>query len=276
MPALRELDATASALAFFGAELRHYRLKAGLTLEQLAEKVNYSVSMLGSVELARRAPSKDLAERCDEVLNTGGALMRLWPLARKAAFPTWFRQWIDIEQTALSLKTWQPLIVPGLLQTADYARAIISQRPDLTAEDVEERVTARLARQEIFDQKKPPMFWVVLDEGVLYRQVGEPEVMRDQLQALIKFGKQTKSTIQIVPSDAQALLGLTGAFIIATLPGDPTCVYLDTAATGYITDQEKDVETIATRYEMIRSLALSAPASLELIEKVMEERWTLT
>lgn len=274
MPALRELDATASALAFFGAELRHYRLKAGLTLEQLAEKVNYSVSMLGSVELARRAPSKDLAERCDEVLNTGGALMRLWPLARKAAFPTWFRQWIDIEQTALTLKTWEPLIVPGLLQTADYARTIISQRPELTQEEVEERVTARLARQEILDRTRPPMFWAVLDEAVLRRPVGDAKIMRKQLQELINFAERPKITLQIVPTDSQPLLGMTGAFFIATLPGDPTCVYLDTAATGYITDQEKDVETIVMRYEIIRSLALPAAASLELVAKVMEEQWT--
>lgn len=195
-------------------------------------------------------------------------------LARKAAFPTWFRQWLDSEQTALTLKTWEPLIVPGLLQTADYARAIISPRPDLSAEDVEEQITARLARQEIFDKDRPPLFWVMLDEAVPHRPAGDAKVMREQLQALIDAAARPRITLQIMPADSQSLLGMGGAFVIATLPDDPTCVHLETAADSFVTDAEKDVDVISTYYEMIRSLALPATASIESVEKVVSGRWT--
>jgi transcriptional regulator with XRE-family HTH domain len=274
MPAPSELDPAESPLAFFGSELRHYRTKAGLTLEQLGEKINYSISQIGAIETGKRPPRREFAKLCDEALTTDGALTRLWRLARKSPFPGWFHRWMDIEESAHLLRSWEPLLIPGLLQTADYARAIISQRPDRTPEQVEETVAARLARQEILERAKPPLLCVVLDEGVLNRPVGDKKVMREQLLALIDAARSPRISIQVVPVNSQPLLGLTGAFVIASVPGETDVVYVEGVGKGYVTDQQDDVATLVGWYEAIRSLALPAPASLDFIYNVVEDKWT--
>jgi hypothetical protein len=181
---------------------------------------------------------------------------------------------MDIEEIAHTLKNWEPLLVPGLLQTEDYARAIISQRPDLTAEQIDEMVAARIARQEILTRDKPPLLWVVLDDGVLHRPIGDKEVMRGQLLELIEAAKSPRVTIQIVPAEAQSYLGLTGAFVIACVSGETDYVYVEGVSEGYVTERDGDVEMISGWYETIRSLALSGPTSLDLIAKVVEDKWT--
>jgi len=145
--ALRDPEAGASPLALFGAELRHYRTAAGLSQEQLGDRIGYSAALVGAVETARRMPTEDFTARCDvvEELGTGGALLRL-------------REWPSIEREALSLRTWELVLVPGLLQTPDYARAILrgalSDAPD---EDIEQQVDARMGRQQILARQDPPM-----------------------------------------------------------------------------------------------------------------------
>lgn len=125
-PQSRDLDPAASVLAFFGAELRRLRADADLSQEQLAEQINYSPALVGVVETARRMPSRDFASRCDAALQTDGALARLWPLVTRDVLPTWFRPWVqDVESEATTLRSWEPLIIPGLLQTPDYARALL-------------------------------------------------------------------------------------------------------------------------------------------------------
>ena len=129
--ALRDPEAGASPLALFGAELRHYRTAAGLSQEQLGDRIGYSAALVGAVETARRMPTEDFTARCDvvEELGTGGALLRLRAHLRdqlhRQVWPPWFREWPSIEREALSLRTWELAGVPGLLQTADYARAIL-------------------------------------------------------------------------------------------------------------------------------------------------------
>lgn len=268
MPPARELDPASSPLAFFGAELREHRTRAGLSQDQLAERLSYSLSLVCAVELAKRTPSRDFAERADDVLETGGELSRLWPLVRQSAYPAWFRPWLDIEQTARTLQTWQPLLVPGLLQTEEYAREIFRREPAATAEQAEEAVTARMTRQAVLHRPDPPMYWVVLDEWVVRRPVGSAATTRAQVHALQESAELPNVTIQIVPMDAQAVPGLTGAFVIAKVAGEPDLVYLESAGEGYVTDRPQDVESIARRYDVIRSLALPVQSSLDLLAKM--------
>ncbi|MEU7002439.1 helix-turn-helix transcriptional regulator [Nonomuraea sp. NPDC046570] len=274
MPAARELDPSSSPLAFFGSELREHRTRAGMSQEQLAERLSYSLSLVCAIELARRTPTRDFAERADQVLQTDGVLLRLWPLVRQAAYPAWFRPWLDIEQTARTLQTWQPLLVPGLLQTEDYAREIFRREPGATAEQAEEAVSARMTRQAVLTRPDPPMYWVVLDEWVLHRPVGAPSTMRGQVEALLAASELPNVAIQVVPMDAQAVPGLCGAFVIAKVPTEPDLVYLESACEGYVTDRPADVESIARRYDVMRSLALPVHASLNLLSKVEETIWS--
>ncbi|MDH2430681.1 helix-turn-helix transcriptional regulator [Sphaerisporangium sp. TRM90804] len=272
MPAPRELDPTASALALFGYELRRHRTAAGLTLEQLAQKICFSQALVGMVENARRSPSLDFAERCDRVLDLDGALMRLWPFVNRASTPTWFRPWLEVEGEASMLHTWEPLVVPGLLQTEEYARAILRGEPRITPEGVEEQVAARMERQRIFERAEPPMLWAVVDEGVLQRPIGTDETMAGQLKHLLEAGTLPYVTIQVVPLSARSTTGLEGGFVIAQARGLPDTVYLECAGHSQVSDRGQEVHGVMTRYEVIRAEALPRRASLDLIRETME-RW---
>jgi transcriptional regulator with XRE-family HTH domain len=116
----------AEPLALFSEELRRARSAAGLTQDQLAERVGYSPSLVAHVETGSRAPSLDFARRGDEALGTGGLLARLQPFVRSEAYPAWFRDWVEIEREAVSLRWFEPLLIPGLLQTEEYARAVLA------------------------------------------------------------------------------------------------------------------------------------------------------
>ncbi|WP_433224651.1 helix-turn-helix domain-containing protein [Microtetraspora malaysiensis] len=273
MPAPVELDPSASPLAFFGAELRKYRKGAGWSQEQLAERIRFSPSLVGFIERAQRPPSRDFVERCDETLRLNGELLRLWPLISREATPQWFREWLDIEQEAHTLRTWQPLLVPGLLQTEDYARAVLQGEPGVTPEQVEKAVEARLERQTIFSRSNPPMFWVTLDEGVFLRPIGGRDVMRRQLERLAQAAENPRIAIQVVPLALGATTGLLGGFVIAQLSGTPDTVYLESAGNGQVTDRTEDVKAIHVRYDAIRAEAHPRHVSIELIRKAIQG-WT--
>ncbi|GAA0943209.1 helix-turn-helix transcriptional regulator [Nonomuraea longicatena] len=276
MPPARDLDGGASPLAYFGAELRRLRVQAGLSQDQVGEAVFCSGSLIGLIENAKRSPLPDLAQRCDELLKTDGVFTRLLPLLRVSSHPSWFRSWIDVEREARTLCTWEPLIIPGLLQTEEYARAILSRQPGISPDRIEEQVAARLDRQTILVRDDPLLLWAVLDEGVLHRPIGEPHVMRDQLDALITASTRTHITVQVVPLDAGLSCGLVGAFAIASLQGGPDMVYLESEREGRVTDLPDDVAAVTNRYRAICADALPARASIDLIERVIKEKWTQT
>jgi transcriptional regulator with XRE-family HTH domain len=148
-----------SPLAFFGAELRRARLAAGMTQDRLGDELGYSGDQVGKVETCDRSPTDDFATRCDARFpQLDGLFMRLLEFARRwdAPYPQWFKDWLDAERVAMSLHSWEPLIIYGLLQTADYARAIFSADPEITEDELDERVAARVARQSILERPKPP------------------------------------------------------------------------------------------------------------------------
>jgi len=127
MPLVRELDPGSSPLAFFGAELRRARSAAGLSQEQLGQRVGYSAAQVGKVETGERAPSQDFAKRCDQALpDANGLFVRICALTQRwdGGYPSWFAEWVEAERRAVSLCCWEPLLVPGLVQTADYAHAL--------------------------------------------------------------------------------------------------------------------------------------------------------
>jgi transcriptional regulator with XRE-family HTH domain len=161
----------------FGAELRFYRARAGLSQKDLAALVHVSNDVISKIETGERPPAEDFPPRLDAVpeLDTRGALTRLWDHLKKGQKQRlygWFQEWADIEAQATVLRWYEPLVVPGLLQTEEYARAILSARPDGNLDDLDEQVAARLARQAILDRAASPQLWCILDEGVLHRAIG--------------------------------------------------------------------------------------------------------
>ena len=273
-----DADRAGTPAGVFGAELRYYRTRVGLSQKDLASRANVSHDVISKIETGERPPAEDFPPRLDAVpeLDTRGALTRLWDHLKKGQKQRlygWFQEWADIEAQATVLRWYEPLVVPGLLQTEDYARAILSARPDGNLDDLDEQVAARLARQAILDRTGAPQLWCVLDEGVLHRAIGGSKVMRSQLYRLAEVAEHPKTTIQVIRVGG-AHAGLLGGFILADLDGRPPMAYLETAAKGQITDSPAVTAHVALSFDRLRAEAESWAASRDLIRKVAEERWT--
>jgi len=266
-----------SPIKVFGAMLAHYRVKAGMSPEQLATRVYLSASLIRKVEAGTRTPTEELAKACDDALGCDGALMELFdwlsPAFRERSYPVWFGRWPDIEAAARTLRTFEPLVIPGLLQTEAYARAILSTRVGDTEDEVEELVSGRMKRQAILHRDKPPTLWAILDEGALRRCVGSREVMREQLAHLQEMARRPSIVVQVIPLFTGAHQGLNGgAFVIADLPGKPLIAYQDTASSGQIIEDADDIEALGLLWDSLNSEALPRTASLALMREV-ESTW---
>jgi transcriptional regulator with XRE-family HTH domain len=279
VPLVRELDPSAGPLQFFGAELRRARAAAGLSQDQLGQRLGYSGAQVGKVEMGERAPSQDFAQGCDQAFaESGGLFGRLHELARRwdGGYPSWFAEWIDSERRATSLCSWEPLIMPGLLQTADYSRAILAADPETAEDQLDELVSARLERQTIFDRADPPTLCAVLDEAVLHRLIGTRKVMYDQLLHLADTSCRSNITVQIVPAEVGAHCGLLGGFAIASFGNAAGTVYMESPDQGQTTEAPSVVRRLSRTFDTLRADALPRGASRDLIGKVAEERWATT
>lgn len=263
MPAERTLDPSSSPAALWGSELRHYRQAAGLSQPELAQRIFCSRQLVGAMETGERPPDADRARLCDEALDTGGVLHRLLEKLRLDAFPAWFREWPKIEAQARTLRDYEAMVVPGLLQTVDYARGLLTH---------DSAVRARMERQAILtrDKPEPPTLRYIMDEGVLHREVAGSTVMRAQLEHLISM-TSSLITIQVVPVGVHA--GLSGNFSIATLNSGESVGYVDTAARGFVLNKPEDVSVLMETFESLRSDALPKRQSLEVIKRAAEQ-WT--
>jgi transcriptional regulator with XRE-family HTH domain len=252
--------------AIWGRELRHYRQAAGLTQAQLAQKIHFCESLISGVETGQLPASPEFAKSCDTTLGTGGALHRLLDWRRGQVFPSWFDRWHDKEQVATVLRAYEPILVPGLLQTPEYASEV------LYGDDA--AVQARMARQEIFTRADPPppLLRCVIDEAVLHRLIGTPKIMREQLEHLASI-ITSRVSVQVVPLGGMRA-GLQAGFIIATLEGGSEIAYLDTAVRGLVTTDQDDVAAAVATFEAIRIEALPLRMSIDLINRTAEERWT--
>jgi transcriptional regulator with XRE-family HTH domain len=263
-------------LAAFAQELRAQREAAGLTQEQLAKLMGYSPSVVAKLETCRTMPSPQHAEQADVALGTPGTFTRLRSVIMAAAFEPWFVVYLDIEARATVLRSWQPLVVDGLLQTEAYARAMLrAGRPGDSDAAIEQLVSTRMARQQIWERQEPPppMLSVILGEGVLRQTVGDGVVMAGQLGHLIEAAASPRITVQVMPFAAAAHPGMLGPFVVASFESDPDAAYLDNALAGQVTERRKEVSRVSLLYDTLRSEALSPGASAELIAKVKDE-WT--
>ncbi|GAA4204729.1 helix-turn-helix transcriptional regulator [Streptosporangium oxazolinicum] len=268
-----EPDPYVSPRIQFGTELRKFRLLAGFTQQKLCIPLHVSVSHLSMIENGHRAPTVELARGADHLLNTGSALTALLDRLNRAAtqLPLWFRPWLEFEREAEALRMWEPLMVPGLLQTEDYARAILSREPGVDDEQIEESVTARMDRQNILKRSMPPMLWIVLDEGVLHRPIASPEVMRGQFEHLLEAGENLRVSLQILPYKAHSVVGLLGGFVVAEMSRSAAPVaYIDSQSTeDRVTDRPEEVKGLAFRHDVIRADALSRHDSLGMIKETI-------
>jgi transcriptional regulator with XRE-family HTH domain len=262
----------------FGAMLGYYRSSAGLSPEQLGARIFLSGSQIRKIEAGRRTATRSLATACEGIpeLGCNGALTELYDqlseFLKQHAYPGWFEEWPDKEILASRLRSFEPMLIPGLLQTEAYARAILSTKVGMTAEDLDEAVAARTERQQILTMGKPPEFWGILDEAVLRRPVGTPAVMRGQMRFLAEAARLPHVVIQVIPLTAGAHEGLRGAgFIVADFDDASPIAYQDTATAGQIIDEPSQISSLAVTWDTLRLEALPQAASINLIEEAAEQ-----
>jgi hypothetical protein len=247
--------------------------------EQLGPKVYLSGSMIRKVESGDRTPTEDLVIALEDVpeLGSDGALRALYEtlgdgLKNGRVFPGWFAAWPEKEAQAVRLRSFEGFVVPGLLQTQDYCRAVLSTRVGVTAEEVEEGVTGRLNRQEIFEGDKPPELWVIIDEGVLRRPVGSPDVMAAQLKHVADMARKPHIVVQVIPLEAGAHEGLNGgAFAVAEFADAPMAAYQDTALAGQIIEDQEQAGELVRTWDTLRMEALPVRVSIRMIEEAGTE-----
>jgi transcriptional regulator with XRE-family HTH domain len=263
----------------FGKALKFFRERAGLSQGELAALSNYSTTVISKIETGDRPPAEGFPERMDAIpqLDTRDGLSQLWgwlkDSARHRAYPGWFGPWPDAEAKARALRWYEPLLIPGLLQTEDYARAVLrGAQADASDDHIEQQVAGRLDRQAILSKQDPPHIWAVIDEGVLHRSIGDFKITHDALVHLADMAERPKISVQVIPFTAGARSGLLGAFILADLNDGSHILYQETATEGIVTDAVSRMESAGLIFDTLRSEALPRVASRDLIMKVAEER----
>ncbi|HEX8347716.1 MAG TPA: helix-turn-helix transcriptional regulator [Actinoplanes sp.] len=262
-------DGVMTASTFLVRELRQARITAGLSQEELGKQMAYSGSLVSAVETGQRPPGHDYVTAFDRALKTGGLFERLLKdVVSLDRAPVWLRDWIIFEREATLLRWFQPLLVPGLLQTEAYARAVLEASGLLDATQIEEIVASRLDRQAILDRPSPPTLISIVDEGVLRREVGSPAVMAEQCAHLLTRAAQHHVHVHVVPASVGAYAGMAGPFILAK-GDDLEAAHLDNALQAQAVDRRDALDRLVRRWESIRGQALPRALSIDLIRDVM-------
>jgi transcriptional regulator with XRE-family HTH domain len=249
----------------------------GWSQVDLAKAAKYSKAQIGAIETYERAPTEAFADALDTAFELPGTFARLYVAVRGTAFPAAFGEFATYEAQAVTLLVFEHAYAPGLLQTEGYAHAVLSHHHNVTADQVAERVAARMARQAVLTREDPapPVLWVLIDELALHREIGSPDVMRDQLSHLVDVAALPHVTVQVIPRTAGAHPGLDGTFYLAELRDSPTILFASDIRDGTITDEPATVAEVMNRWRYLSSLALPARASLDLIQE-RQETWTTT
>jgi transcriptional regulator with XRE-family HTH domain len=265
-------DPETNPAAFLGAELRRARLAAGFSSQDaLAAQLGFDRSVIAKAETGDRPPSADvLAGWCSATGLDADHYGRLAVLARRAdgPVPTWFEDWLEAEREAHTLRVWSQTLIPGLLQTAEYARALFLAA-GADEDPADEMVAARLERQAILDRPDPPHTVIVLDEPVLHRQIGTPAVMADQLAHVASVAERLHVSVHVLaPTGANA--GLSGAFDLASADGTPDTLRME-GVEDQTTQNRALVRKASVIFDLVRRDALPRLPSRTLILEAAEQ-----
>lgn len=262
-----------AAWEFFGAELKRRREEAGLTQVELGALVFVSGGYIGQFEQAIRKPQLDVAMRIDDILQTAGFFERTWrKLIDDKRYADYFAAVVELERTATKIAEFAPTVIPGLLQTAAYARAVtLAANPFVTDEYVDEKVGARLERSRILKDATRPEYWAVLHENTLRTPVGGPAAMAEQLEHIAALMRERTVLVQVLPYSAGAYAVTAGDLRLMEFEDAPPTLYTETAFTGGLLDDPAVVKRAQRAYDLLRGAALSPEASLALIESAAED-----
>jgi len=263
--------------------LRRRREAAGVTIDGVAERLECSASKISRIETGHTsATPRDVRDMLEIYGVLGAECDELVQIAREARQKGWWHPYstvltgayVGLEAAAQSVRAYEQQVVPGILQTEEYAKAMIkAARPDITADEVDRRVRVRLGRQSLLNQDDPIELWVVLDEAVVSRPVGGDGVMRAQLERLVEASDLPNVTLQILPFEAGGHAGMDGTFAILDFPepSDPDVVYAENATGGLFLEKSDELRKYQFIFDHIRAAALGPEESVAYIAKLAKE-----
>ncbi|MGW3101452.1 helix-turn-helix domain-containing protein [Streptomyces sp. NPDC001100] len=262
-----------AAWEFFGAELRRRREEMGLSQAQLGALVFVSGAYIGQFEHAIRKPQMELAIRFDEILQTDGIFERLClGLINDRRYADYFAKAAELEALATKICEFAPALVPGLLQTEEYARAVTVATNPLSAEEyIEDKVDGRMDRSRILKDATRPLYWAILHENSLRVPVGGSAAMARQLDHITALMRERTVLVQVLPYSAGAYSVMTGSLKLMEFDDAPPTAYTEAVYSGNLLDDPAVVKHAYAAYDLLRAAALSPEVSLTLIESAAED-----
>jgi len=270
-----------------GSQLRRLRESRGVTREEAGHLIRGSESKISRMELGRVGfKERDVADLLTLYGVVDGqaraAVLDLVATANEPGWwhrfndilPTWFQAYVGLEEAAIRIRTYEVQFVPGLLQTKEYARAVVTAgAAGLGPEEISRRVDLRLERQRLFDKPDGPVFWAVIDEAALRRPIGGAEVMRAQIEHLIDLMRQSSITIQVMPFSFGGHSAEGGAFSILRFPDSdlPDVVYVEQLASALYLDKREDVDRYTEVMERLCAVSTTPDETIELLRAIAEE-----
>jgi transcriptional regulator with XRE-family HTH domain len=261
---------SSDSLKSFGAIVKVFRERAGLTQDELAPLVRYSTQTVASIEQGRRLPPPDFVERAESALDAFGALRAgARHLGRRPGLASWFRQWARLESEAITLHAYECRLIPGLLQCEAYARAAFqSNLPPLSDGKVEEQTAARMERQLLLSESAHVAFNFIIEQVLLERCTGGVEVTRMQIAHLLACAELRNVELQVMPTRQEWHAGLDGPLYLAETQENQWFGYFEGQRGSYFIPDRKEVSVLLQRYGKMRSQALSHQESVSLLERM--------
>lgn len=258
------------SLKAFGAVHKAFRKRAGFTQEDYAPLVQYQPATVASIEQGRRFPPRVFVERAEQVLDAFGALKAAYKhVSREKGLASWFRQWAELEEQAISLYTYENRLVPGLLQTEAYALALFRERvPTLTDSEIEAKVAARMQRQSLFEERPHTAFSFIVEEHVLRRKTGGADVMREQIEHILEITEPRHVELQVMPTEHGTHAGLAGPIQLLETAEHEWFAYCEAQLSGQFIVNAKSISVLHMRYAKLRSQALNPEESRSLLERM--------
>ncbi|WP_405795636.1 Scr1 family TA system antitoxin-like transcriptional regulator [Streptomyces sp. NBC_01506] len=267
----RELNPDSSPQAAFGARVRKLREDRGWTQEELAHRMGYSSTHMSSVETGRKLPTLRLARSADLAFGTGDMFEREWREMRHGSLLEGFPEYVGYEGRAVELRLYEIGIIPGLLQTPEYARVLADsavKRQAITPEQAEERVSFLAERQAALERTRPPMVFVTMDESCIRRPVGGTSVMAAQLARLVEFAELPNTLLQVAPYEIGERRTFDLPVNLLTLPDRSVIFYAESQAQGHLDRESVSVIPMLTAYHQLQGEALSQAASVDMINQL--------
>ncbi|MFI2078017.1 helix-turn-helix domain-containing protein [Streptomyces triculaminicus] len=259
------------AWRYCGNQLKLWRTQAGVSREELAKEAGYEYETVKSMEQGRRRPTVRLLEVADEMCGARGKLVAATDYLQPERQPGHVREYMEVEAEAIAIYSYETLFVPGLLQTEEYAKALMASHwPPIDDDTLEDRVTARLRRQEKLTRKPAALFSFVVYEAALRTSTGGAAVMKDQLSHMLDVGTLRNVSIQVLPADRYAPSHLNGPLLLLETEQHSHYGYVEGQNTHVLYSDAPTVSTLTKRYGMIRMQALSAEESEQFIRRALE------